>query len=120
MNANEILRALPHFTGTEHYYRTMFKNILLTDGSHYVREACQAYWLIDAIGSYLIGHEQKDSFASIKLQVKDHAAVLTLDDGNGNVFARQEIEATDFPLESIQFYAAHDSERWIILLPSEY
>lgn len=117
---NEIQSELPYFTGTTAYYRTMFPRVVLTDGAHFVREACEAYWLIDAICTHLIGREARDNFASVKLIVKDHGGILTLDDGNGHIFARQEIEYTDFPLDSIGFYAEYDGLRWVLLLPSEH
>ncbi|MEX3635929.1 DUF6876 family protein [Paraburkholderia sp. BR14320] len=120
LDKQAILNELPYFTGTTSYYRTMFAKVILTDGAHFVREACDAYWLIDAICTHLIGREAKDNFASVKFVVKDSAGVLTLDDGNGNVFAQQEIEYTDFPLDSINFYGEHDGLRWVLLLPSEH
>jgi hypothetical protein len=118
---DEILGQLPYFTGTEHYYATTFKRVVCTDGAHYVREACDAFWLIDAIATHLIGREKRDIFAHVLLSVKPNSsAVLTLDDGNGNVFAKQRIGATDFPLESIAFYAEFDGAHWVILLKSEH
>jgi hypothetical protein len=41
-------------------------------------------------------------------------------DGNGNVLATQNIAYTTFPLDAIALYACWDSERWILMLPTEY
>ncbi len=45
---------LSGFTGTDHYYRwsSLFRNCLLTDGTHYLAETAGAYWLMDAIASH--------------------------------------------------------------------
>jgi hypothetical protein len=46
----------------------------------------------------------------------DHTAVLTCDDGNGDIVYSKPIEFTDFPLEEITFYFTNKT----LLLPSEY
>jgi hypothetical protein len=56
----------------------------------------------------------------VRLVVKDSRAVLTYEDGNGNTYAKQEIEYTDFPLEEIKVYACWDGTHWMLMLPSEY
>jgi hypothetical protein len=43
---------LSNFIGTEKYYRLTRKH-LLTDGTKYLAEAAGAYWLMEAIASYL-------------------------------------------------------------------
>ena len=43
---------LAHFIGTEHYYR-LTPSAVLTDGTKYLAEAAGAFWLMDAIASYL-------------------------------------------------------------------
>jgi hypothetical protein len=54
------------------------------------------------------------------LKVNGTRAVLTIDDGNGNVYAKQNIEYTDFPLNEIKLYCSFDGEYWVIMLTSEY
>ena len=45
---------LNNFTGTEAYYRwTPLSKSVLTDGTKYVAEKLQAYWLFDAIASHI-------------------------------------------------------------------
>ena len=48
------------------------------------------------------------------------SAVLKIDDGNGYVYATQNIEYTDFPLNEIKLYCCFDGEHWVIMLTSEY
>lgn len=62
---------------------------------------------------------------TIRFEIKNNGklkqgAELVIDDGNGNVLAKQHIRYTDFPLDSMRLYACWGEERWIILLPSEY
>ena len=47
-------------------------------------------------------------------------ALAEIEDGNDKVFARQEIEWTDFPLDSITLYSCWSEEHWVVMLPSEY
>jgi hypothetical protein len=118
MNTNELLSNLSQFIGTEKYYRITPCH-LLTDGSKYLAEQAQCFWLMDAIASHLPKYFH-DHFAVANLTIDGTSAVLTLDDGNGNVFARQNIEYTDFPLDQIKLYCGFDGEHWAIMLTSEY
>ena len=118
MNANELKSNLSQFIGTDNFYRITSRHIL-TDGSKYLAEQAQCYWLMDAIASHLPKYFH-DYFAVAELKVKGNSAKLTLDDGNGNVFARQSIEYTDFPLNEIKLYCSFDGEYWVIMLTSEY
>jgi hypothetical protein len=52
--------------------------------------------------------------------VNNDKAELVLDDGNDNVLATQKIAYTTFPLDYIVLYACWDSERWVLMLPTEY
>ena len=122
---HEIIATLPNFTGTEHYYRysPIFRNFVLTDGSKYLAEACDACWLCDAIASHLPSYRD-EGFVVARLFVVDGKASLTFDDGNGNILASQEIEFTTFPLGSITLYVipqdTGDEVVYVILLASEY
>ncbi len=110
---------LTHFTGTERYYR-LNRKCLLTDGTKYLADAAKAYWLMDAAASYLLELGTADWFVLVKLVVKGHAAVLTLEDGNGLIRARQEIPFTDFPARGQVLYASWDGRHWVLMMPSEY
>jgi hypothetical protein len=67
----------------------------------YIAEQAKCCWLMTAIASHLT-RSYDDYFAVARLVVKDSSAMLTLDDGNDNVFASQAIEYTDFPLNGIK------------------
>ena len=119
MTPNELLSNLHQFCGTESYYK-LTPNILLTDGTKFLADEAGAYWLMDAIGSYLAGFKARESFISATLTVKDNGARLILDNGNGLVLGMQKIEFTDFPLMEIKLYALWDGQYWVIFLPGEY
>lgn len=118
MNTQELLTNLSQFIGTEKYYRITDIH-LLTDGTKYLAEQVECFWLMTAIASHL-PKQFHDYFTVINLTVKESAAQLTLDDGNGNVFAQQFIEYTNFPLSELKLYCAFDGEYWVIMLTSEY
>jgi hypothetical protein len=123
-----ILTTLPHFTGSENWYQHSINRALTyTDGAKFVAEECGAYWLLDeiAIRNKHIKTVAREPFQVWKLtvnrekQVKGvplNGAVLTCDDGNGNVVHTYRVPFTDFPLDEITFYVADN----VILLPSEY
>jgi hypothetical protein len=111
---------LTQFTGTEHWYRHgINRNVLFTEGAHYVAETGGAYWLLDAIG-ICQRYEKRvavEPFQVWKLVVRpDQTATLTCEDGNYNVVYTQQLEFTDFPLCEITLWFANN----VIYLPSEH
>jgi hypothetical protein len=110
---------LAHFTGTEHYYR-LNRKCLITDGAKFLADTAGAYWLLEVAASYLIEMGTADWFVLVRLRVKDNCAELTVEDGNGEVRARQQIPYTDFPADEQLLYACWDGQHWVIMLPSEY
>jgi hypothetical protein len=110
---------LSQFIGTETYWR-ISPSAVLTDGAKYVADGAGAYWLMDAIASYLPQFTGKEDFIVAKLVRTGISAQLTLDDGNGRVLDQQHIPYTDFPLISIQLYACWGGEFWVLMLCSEY
>jgi hypothetical protein len=110
---------LAQFIGTERYWR-ISPSAVLTDGSKYVADTAGAYWLMDAIASYLPQFTGKEDFIVAKLVRTGSAAQLTLDEGNGRVLDQQHIEYTDFPMSSFQMYACWGGDSWVIMLCSEY
>ena len=110
---------LNQFTGTEKYYRISRKH-LLTDGTKYLAEQAESFWMMDAIASHLCEIGTEDWFVLVRVQVTEGRAVMIYEDGNDHEHARQEIPYTDFPLSSITLYACWDGEHWVIMLPSEY
>jgi hypothetical protein len=110
---------LAHFIGTTGYYRISRKH-LLTDGTKYLAENAECFWMMDAIASHLSEIGTSDWFVQVNVIVKDSRATMIYDDGNGKEHARQEIPYTDFPLDKITLYACWDGLHWVIMLPSEY
>lgn len=120
MNAENLTANLMQFTGTIQYYRwsVLFPKALLTDGTKYLAENAGCFWLMDVVASHLAKYG--DVFGVATLKRKGDGCTFTLDDGNGKVHATQEIEYTDFPLDSIKLYVVWDTQNWTIMLPSEY
>ena len=110
---------LSHFTGTERYYRISRRH-LLTDGSKYLAEEAECFWMMDAIASHLSEIGTADWFVLVRVTVQVTQATMVYEDGNGHEHARQEVPFTDFPLAEQTLYACWDGEHWVIMLPSEY
>ena len=119
MSSTELEQQLRQFIGTEQYYR-ISPSAVLTDGTKYLADEAGAYWLMDAIASYLPQFNGREEFIVAKLNVAASKAELVLDNGNGHVLDTQHIEYTDFPLPSIQLYACWGGEYWVLMLTSEY
>ena len=110
---------LGYFTGSEKYYRISRRH-LLTDGTKYLAEEAECFWIMDAIASHLHEIGTEDWFVQVRMTVNGTVATMIYEDGNGLEHARQEIPYTDFPMSSITLYACWDQENWVIMLPSEY
>ena len=110
---------LGHFVGTERYYRISRRH-LLTDGTKYLAEEAECFWLMDAVASHLMEIGTAEWFVLVRVQVTEGRAVMIYEDGNDREHARQEIPYTDLPIENISLYACWDGEHWVIMLPSEY
>ena len=110
---------LTQFTGTERYYRISRRH-LLTDGTKYLAENAECFWMMDAVASHLMEIGTADWFVVIKTTVNDAKALMVYEDGNGREHARQEIPYTDLPLAEVTLYACWDGQHWVIMLPSEY
>uniref|UniRef100_UPI004047A738 DUF6876 family protein n=1 Tax=Flavobacterium sp. TaxID=239 RepID=UPI004047A738 len=110
---------LAQFTGTAQYW-CVARQFVITDGVKYLAESAACFWLIDAAISHLLEIGTCDWFVLVRTEVSGSSAVMIYEDGNGSEHARQEIAYTDLPLSSVRLYAVWDSERWVIMLPSEY
>lgn len=122
--AAEIKSTLAHFYASEKLTRwNPLTRSVLSDGALYLAENAGAYWLFDAIDSHLTTRGVNDltEFTVARLRrLPDDAAELTLDDGNGTIYATQKIGFTDFPLPEIKLYAKYNGTSWTHSLPSEY
>ena len=110
---------LSQFTGTAQYWRVA-RQFVITDGVKYLAETAACFWLIDGAISHLLEIGTADWFVLVRTEVSGSSAVMIYEDGNGAEYARQAIPYTDLQLRSVNLYAVWDSERWVIMLPSEY
>jgi hypothetical protein len=111
---------LAQFNGSEQFYRhTINRNVIYTEGAQYVAEHGGAYWLLDEIAliqpyDKAVATEEFQLW-TLKVDIENHKAILTCDDGNDNIVFTKGIAYTDFPLPQIQFYFENST----ICLPSE-
>lgn len=128
LTAAQLEEQLPHFTGTEQWYKfnMLFRNMLLTDGTQFLAEKAGAYWLMELIGSHQTNPKvRREMFQNWTLKLNDKGGCrITCDDGNGNVLCRQDVPYTDFPMD-IKLYCIWSVDEVnkpyaVILLPSEY
>ncbi len=122
MESNQLLVELEKFTGTEHYYTSTFRKLLLTDGIHYLREQANCYWLIDIVESvqHLNNIKNNSSFIVWKIEKheSDKATVTAWNDTpySSDLLYKQELAYTDFLLDDFEFYQCGN----VLLLKSEY
>lgn len=112
---------LNQFTGTSNYYRHWTRRFVYTDGVQYLVDKGEAHWLLDAIASHqtrqLLSDPMLKEIQFWTLFVHpDGSAVLRCLRDTDDVALTQEIEYTDFPLNSIKLYLTQG----VLMLPSEY
>lgn len=73
---------LTEFTGTERYYRISRRH-LLTDGTKYLAEQAECFWMMDAIASHLMKIGTADWFVVVRIKVENSTALMVYEDGNG-------------------------------------
>lgn len=110
---------LDQFCGTLTYHRYSRK-LVLTDGAKYLAENAGCFWFVDIIQSVLPAIHATD-FLSVKLEkLPNDSAIVTITDGNEDVLYKQDIEYTDFPLDSAQVFVQNTGDFWVMMLTSEY
>lgn len=125
-------RDLQQFSGDlERYRHPLNRQVIYTPGVHFVAEKGQAYWLIDAIASW-IGSEPFNEAAANDTRInamhfwtfekrEDEPSILYAKaDSPEEPFISQLIEFTDFPLPKIEIWAGFDGRHWTLYLPSEH
>ena len=110
---------LTQFIGTTGYFRISRRH-LLTDGTKYLAEEAECFWMMDAIASHLSEIGTEDWFVQVRVTVNGNRATMIYEDGSGKEHARQEIPYTDLLVSNIKLYACFSDEYWTIMLPSEY
>lgn len=130
MTPQELELNLRQFTGIENYHKwsILFRSFVLTDGAKYLAENAGAYWLMDAVASHYGSYKNEGFVIAVFGKNSEYHKGWTLrlvdDIPSTKVFATQNIEYSDFPLDEISLYVIpQDTElgkMWVILLPSEY
>lgn len=128
MQANCLKAVLEGFSGTEGYTRYL-AGLLLTDGVRFLAENAECFWLLDIIASYQPKCKKDASlremqFWTLKRNKTTSGAVVTCDDGNGNVKITQRIEFTDFPMDEVRVWVELGSvdgynPAYVAMLPNE-
>jgi len=114
----ELQSIMAQSTGTQAYHKMSLTPVKCTDGVRDVVVKAEAFWLVDAIGSYQ-GEEKvkKEEFQTWKLEVKNETATLSMTDGNTDKkIVEQYIDYTDFPEGEWKFYLTDG----VLMVPSEY
>lgn len=126
MNKTILQEKLNQFTGTQSYHRFgLFPSHLLTDGTKFLADETQSFWLMDIISSYqlhkkILKNPKLQEFQIWKLTTKnDKGTVTCQEDSNLKPIITQKISYTDFPLNEITLYVVKQ-DNLIIMLPSEY
>ncbi|UGU15434.1 hypothetical protein LS482_17340 [Sinomicrobium kalidii] len=122
--ANKIKENLRQFIGSPVFYSLSLLNTKFTEGIKYLIEEAQCLWLVIDVSAICKSPINTDYFVCINLKKlskkeqkeKGYAALITYDDGNGNVFYEAHYNYTDFPLDEIRLYFVNDT----LMLPSEY
>jgi hypothetical protein len=92
---------LLHFTGTERSYRISRRH-LLNDGTKYLAEEAECFWMMDAIASHLSEIGTDDWFDQVRMTVNDNRATMIYEDGNG-----KSMLAKRFRLRTFQCQRCH-------------
>lgn len=127
-----LLAELRQFTGDlERYRHPLNRRLIYTPGVKFLAESAGAYWLIDAVASWL-GTQQYQAavaadsrvqdlhFWKLRVRENDSATLSARVDADIAPFITQEIEFTDFCLESIDLWCGFDGTHWTLYLPSEH
>jgi hypothetical protein len=132
VSGQELADSLRQFQGDLLRYRHwLCRKVLYSPGIAYLAETASAYWLIDAIASWLGSQEYCDAINNDlrieqlhfwRLEVRsDRSAVLIARADRGEKpFISQTIPFTDFPLGELDVWVAYDGSDWTIYLPSEH
>lgn len=133
LKADRIEAGLRQFTGDlERYPHPINRRVIYTPAVQYLAEEAGAYWLIDAIASWIGSHSfntalaaderlQSMHFWQLRVDHADHSAVLTaVPDSDEEPFITQRIPFTDFPLAKIDIWAGFDGRYWTLYMPSEH
>jgi len=132
LNENELKLELRNFTGDFIRYRHPFNQVVYTPGVRHLAERAEAFWLIDAIASWIgsttFNEAVRNSerigemhFWQLDTDQEDKSAMLfAVEDSGMEPFISQSIPFTDFPLDKVSIWAGFDGQIWTLYLPSEH
>ncbi|PHJ65051.1 hypothetical protein VF04_04030 [Nostoc linckia z7] len=109
------------YGGSDNCYRHYSRFFNYSEGVKYLASEANCYWLLDAIASWQLSNEVKNSPMSEGFQIWEltrtdgNQAVLTGAWDTNQIVVTQEIEYTDFPLPKIKLWLSDE----ILCLPSE-
>ena len=120
MDAQTIEQRLKFYRGSD-ILAHLTPSMRLTEGALYLAQAAKCFWLFDLYASHLIDRDgDKDWFNCLKLVKRGEGAEIVIEDGNDNALAKQTVDYTDFPLDSITLFACWCQNYWVVMLPGEY
>lgn len=116
ITSQELQVLLSNHYGTSNHFRHSFTKMLYTDGVKAFAENAEAYWFLDIISTEVLQKQSVEEFINVVLKVSEKlSAVITADDGNGNVFWTKRVPYTDCPEGDWKFYLVNG----VLILPSE-
>ena len=122
LTPEEIIDQLRNFYGSENYYifNPICKNVLLTDGAHFLAEKAEVYWLMDMIASHI--PSIKDDWFAVAIITTDDKGngIFKLEDGNYNKIVEQKNFTSSFPFKDFKLFVEKSEDTWVILLPGEH
>lgn len=119
--AEEIQTKLETFHGSDSYFQCHNPNFLMSEGVHYLVDAAECGWLLDAIPPYIL--RLKMPWAVLELRKSDNRWTLTITDAEGKVCVTEPVDYCTFPLPEIKLIIERSElcgNKWVIYFPSEY
>ena len=124
MDANELQAQLANYTGSETFTRHgLHRRVLMTEGVVYLATQAQAFWLLDAIVSYLpTPTVQCEGFQvwTLTVDAAKHATLVLTDGNSKRPIITQEFHYTDFPLAEVVLWLVQGGDMWTLMLQTEY
>ena len=113
--------------GAEAFHQhSLARRLFYTDGVRFIAETCGAYWLVDAIASYVSTSKavQAEDFQvwTLKVHTVCGRTMLVCTNGNDDVaIVSQKIEYTDFPSELLPFklFCENNGDGFTLMFPEE-
>ena len=128
---SQLRGELATFTGSEVFYRHTFsRQVIYTEGIRFLAEVAGAYWLLDELAFSYMSEQMREACAADPRLRSMQFWTLHVTNSQGELTMRADadvepaitklISFTDFPLETIDIWAAYNGEFWTLYLPSEH